>query len=234
VLHQQHGHVPLALHAAQDFGQRRRLVDVEARRRLVRQEQARLAGQGPAELDEAAVPEAQGGHGHLRQVLEADELEHGVDGLHLVGLHATFVEQVLPQRAVAAPGPLGHDHVVAHGQVGEDLDALERPADPEPGAQVGGQLVDGLPAEVHAAGARAQLAAHAVEQRRLAGAVRAHEPDRLPRRHRQRHVVEGLHAAELDRDRPRFEQPRAARGPQRRGARPGGRLRHRPRPRSAG
>ncbi len=45
-------------------------------------------------------------------------------------------EHVLPQRAVARADALGDEQVVARRHAGEQLDALERARDAEPGAAV--------------------------------------------------------------------------------------------------
>ncbi len=93
--------------------------------------------------------------------------------------------------------PLGDQEVVAHGHVGEHLDPLVRAADAEAGPPVGGQADQRRPVEDDLAHLGAQLPADAVEQRRLAGAVRA-RPGRRSRRRAtsKRDVVHGLDPAE--------------------------------------
>src|ERR1022692_5331204 len=113
--------------------------------------------------------------------------------------------------------------MVAHTELGEHLDALERTPDAEPGAPVGGETIDGLAVESHAAPVGTQLTAQAVEQRRLAGAIGPHEAEDLTRLHRHGDVVQRLNTAEALGDRPCFEQGRPAwrgvRGDVRRGVR---------------
>ena len=87
-----------------------------------------------------------------------DQVEHRVDVGELLGTGLAHVQQVLPQRPVTTPGPLGHDHVVAHRQLGEHLDALEGPPDPEPGPHVGGHVVEDVPVERHRPAARGAAA----------------------------------------------------------------------------
>ena len=55
VLDQEHGRAALALHGAQHRGHLGRLVQVEPRRRLVGQQDLRLGGQRPGQLDQPAV-----------------------------------------------------------------------------------------------------------------------------------------------------------------------------------
>ena len=60
VLDQEDGRAPLALDRAQDGGHLGRLVQVEPGRRLVGQQDLRLGGQGPGQLDQPAVARARG------------------------------------------------------------------------------------------------------------------------------------------------------------------------------
>ncbi len=128
------------------------------------------------------MTEAEGGHGHVGHLGQTHEVEHGLDMGELLGLGLAHVQQVLPQRPVATAGPLGHDHVVAHRQLGEHLDALEGAPDPEPGPHVRRHVVEDVPVERHRATARTELPAQAIEQRGLARPVGAHQADGLARR----------------------------------------------------
>ena len=82
--------------------------------------------------------------------------------------------------------------VVAERQVlVDDLDAVPARVD---------RLVQdelGCPSIAHGAVARAEVAGDHLDQRRLAGAVVAHQADDLARLERQRHVVDGLDGAEM-------------------------------------
>ena len=126
------------------------LLAVEARRRLVEQQQPRLGHQRPADLDQPALPEA--------QVLDrlVGERERGRAGrapashaLELVGRRPAPPDQVLPEPPVAAPDPLGDEEVLAHRGPAEQLDALERAADAPAGPLVDGQAADVVAVEQH-------------------------------------------------------------------------------------
>src|SRR5262249_4010204 len=72
----------------------------------------------------------------------------------------------------------------------DDLDAvaprIDRPAQH-----------DLLPLELHRPGGRQEVAGDHLDQRRLAGAVVAHQPDHFTRLKRQRHVVDRVNRAEV-------------------------------------
>ena len=89
-----------------------------------------------------------------------------------------------------------------HAQVLGDGEARERPRQLEAarqaaaGALVRGEPVDALAVEAHRAGLVGERAADAVDQRRLARAVRADQADALARRDREIDAVERDEAAE--------------------------------------
>ena len=88
-------------------------------------------------------------------------------------------EDVAPPLAFAPADPVGDHEVVAHGRVGEQFDPLEGAADAEPGAFVDPQAGDVGAVELDDAAVGSQDAEDAVEERRLAGAVRADQSDAL-------------------------------------------------------
>ena len=85
------------------------------------------------------------------------------------GVGPAPVAEVLPQPAVAAPGPLGHQQVLPHGHVGEDLDPLVGAADARAGP-AGRRASRSMLVAVQRDRALLgpELAADAVEQRGLA------------------------------------------------------------------
>ena len=114
------------------------LVAVEARRRLVEQQQLRLGHQRAPDLDQAADAEAQ----RLdRAVGDGIEPEQRRASRRRASCSSAFGpprnEQVLPQRAAPVAHALGDEEVLARRHPREQLDALERAADAEPGALVG-------------------------------------------------------------------------------------------------
>ena len=112
------------------------LADIEAGRRLVGHEKARLACKGPTELHEPAVPEAECCDGSVRDVGEPDQLEHLLHPGELVLGGAGLVEKVPPETGVTLLRTLCDEEVLGDGQCREDLDPLEGPRDPEPGPAV--------------------------------------------------------------------------------------------------
>src|SRR3546814_20952638 len=82
-------------------------------------------------------------------------------------------EGASPESSVVPLNPVGHDQVVAHRAVREELDALERAADTPAGPLVHRQARDVVAVELHPAGVGLEHAEDAVEEGRLARAVRS-------------------------------------------------------------
>ena len=143
-----------------------------------------------ADLDQATPTEAERLDRPFRHVVEAQEVERALRPLLLVGVGPPEVQEVLHQPTVPAPGALGHEHVVADAHAGEELDALEGPPEAQTGPPVDGQAGDVALVEDDPACLGSEDAEEAVEERRLARAVRADEADRLTRRHLEGDVVE--------------------------------------------
>src|SRR4029077_2695272 len=119
----------LLMHRAQCLRERAGLLAVEPRRWLVEQEEPWLGHERASDLHEAAATEAEGLDRPVGVGGEAEQRERRVDARALLRVGASDAEDVLPQRAVAAPGALGDHEVLAHGHAGEQLDALKRPRD---------------------------------------------------------------------------------------------------------
>src|SRR5262249_32347410 len=90
----------------------------------------------------------------------------------------------------------GEDQVLAHGELGEDLQQLERAAHAEAVEIARAHAGDGVAVEVHVAGARRELAEDAVEQGRLAAAVRTDDAEDLAGAHLGREAGHRDDAAE--------------------------------------
>ena len=102
-----------------------------------------------------------------------------------------------PARLPQPRAALGHGRdVLLDRHVREQLQILERAADAEPRDLPVRQADDGLAEPEHLAAVRHQLAGHQVEQRGLAGAVGADQRGDDAGAQRERHVVDGLEAAE--------------------------------------
>ena len=100
--------------------------------------------------------------------------------------------------------------VVAHRHGLEQGKILKRPTDPETGNAMARQLQQTLACEVNGAGAGLIEAAQTIEERRLAGAVRADQAADLPGLDIERDIVEGHDPAEAHRQSFDAEQWRAA------------------------
>ena len=180
MLDEQDGEALLGLDRAQRLGQRRRLGAVEARRRLVEQQQPGLGHQRPADLDEPSLAEAEPLDRLVGEVGEPEQLEHLVAAGDLVGPG--------PPAADRGPSRTGRRRRRTRSamsrcsrtvRVGEQLDALERAPDAAPGPLVHGEPGDVVAVELDGAAVAAEHPEQAVEERRLAGAVRADEADPL-------------------------------------------------------
>ena len=97
----------------------------------------------------------------------------------------SFQSRPVPRRARSAT-----KQVVAHGHAAEELDALERPSEAEPGSPVDRGAGDVAAVEHDGPAVGPEHAEQAVEEGGLARAVRADEPDRLARLDGDRDVVE--------------------------------------------
>ncbi len=91
-----------------------------------------------------------------------------------------------------------HD-VVERAHAEEDLQVLERAREAAPRQLLGHEAGDVLAGKPHPPLRRQVEAGHQVEQRGLAGAIRSDDREHQARLDRQAHVVDGLHAAEGDR-----------------------------------
>ena len=151
-------------------------LGVQVGQRLVKKQHARLhhqrAGQGHALLLAAGelVGHAAFHAAHLHQV------QHGLNPLLDLGLGN------LPE--LEAVG-----HVVKHIVMREQRIALEHHGGV---ALVGGQLVDGLAAQVDFALVRALKAGHHAQRRRLSAAGGAQKRHEAARRNVQRHIMHGV------------------------------------------
>ena len=120
--------------------------------------------------------------GHLPGPLLEDR-EEGLD-LRLGGVDAVLVLADQPRR---------QPQVLRDRQRGEHALAAGHQRDAAVGGDVGGEVGDVLALEVHGAGLRADEAADALQQRRLAGAVGAEQGDDLAGGHVEVDLEQDLH-----------------------------------------
>ena len=109
-----------------------------------------------------------------------------------------------PEQAAGDPvadvAVLGDEEVLEDGEAADEADVLEGAADAADRALVGPQVGHVLAADADVARGRRVEAGHAVEERGLAGAVGADEADDLVLVDGEADVLQGLQAAEADRD----------------------------------
>ena len=173
----------LAHHAEELFG----LVRVEARRRLVEDEDPRRRDvKRPADR---------------RHLLDRDRI--GAQGLRHVDLDVEVVEDPggpavhrPPIDPTPAPRRAPDQDVLGHRKVRAEIDLLVDGADPDGLGVLGGSDVDVLPVEGDGAGIRPLDAGQDLDQRGLAGAVLADEGVDLAWCQVEVHALEGLHAGE--------------------------------------
>src|SRR5512140_1643004 len=197
VLHEQHRDA----HVADPRDQPSHLVrfpHVQPGRGFIEQEGLRLAGERPADLDDA-----------LLAVGEADRLRSGMgaDAEQLHDLKALLPDSplLLPrERQVQHPGvesppavDVAADHdVLEDRHFRKEPDVLERPHHAAGGNLAGRQAVDLRPPENDLAGIGRKEAGDQVEDRRLPGAVRTDQRLDRSRGDIEGKVVDGLEAAE--------------------------------------
>ena len=163
---------------------------VESRRRLVEQQHARLRRECPSQLDEARRTGREPVDAVFGHCLQSDPLEN------LVGDHG---RGPLPIVRPSASHLRRHEDVLPRGQAPERLEPLERAADPEPGPLMGLAARDVATVELDPARVRPEQPGDDVEQRRLARPVGADQPGDVTDLDVDRHLAEGLQAAEADR-----------------------------------
>ena len=194
--------IPDSVDGADALDQVGTLGGVHAGGGLVEQQQPRLGGQGAGDLDQTLRAVGKTGRGQMRHRLQP----HGSEGLHgpfprplLFSALMRQTEPAGPQSRALVPVAADED-VLEHGHVGVDAQVLEGAGHAETGGVRGREMSDVLAGEAHGAGGQLLQTADRVEERRLAGAVRADERDYPSGRHLERDLVDGLQATEVDRE----------------------------------
>src|SRR4030095_9034502 len=183
-----------ALDLIQLHQQLAQLIDeagVDARARLVEQHEARRRHEGHCDVDQLLLAVRQRAGIKMRDMLQPEQLDH------LVAMRATsrvgLGHQPRAQRALEFLR--GDDQVVAHRELAEYLQRLERPAHATPRQLQRRHAGDVLAAEFDLPGGGGDLSQDAVEQRRLARAVGADDADDLAGADRHADAVDGLDGA---------------------------------------
>src|SRR5213595_2243048 len=123
-------------------------------------------------------PPGGGVRGDGRQVEEREQLARALADLRLLAPHPRQAQRVAEEVAARATVDADH-HVLEHGERREQREVLEGAADAEVGDAVRRQRQQRAVAEADVPPLWRVEPAQAVEQRRLAGAVGADEPDDL-------------------------------------------------------
>src|SRR5262249_27951831 len=166
------------------------------------QQQPRPTGHGARQLDPLERAEREPGSrmvGHRRELEEAEQLHGGVVHLALLTAHAAQAERVRQKPAVRARANADHD-VLQHGQRREQRVILERPTDAQRGNVVRPEAEDRAAGQEDRALARSIEPADAVEEGRLAGAVRTDQADDLAFADVEGDAIERDDTAETHRD----------------------------------
>src|SRR5664279_3485815 len=111
--------------------------------------------------------------------------------------------------AMVRPAERRDHDVLEDRQAREGFDDLERPGETAATDLVRLEAVDPLALEEDLSGRERKIAVDEIEDRRLAGAVRPDEAEEVAFFDRERHVADGLEAAEPLRDAPEFEEAHA-------------------------
>src|SRR3954454_15856172 len=201
-------HSPLIANPANEGAQVADLAVIEPAGRFVQQQQLRLRREGASQLDPLAGAERQARRRAGRHWLKIEQAKQRPGGLgqrRLVaprpGQPQGVADEIAPAACVAADAD-----VVEHRLRREQRQVLEGAADADLGDTMRRPVDDRAAFKQNIAAVRRVEAADAVEQRRLAGAVRADQPEDLPRLDREGDTVEGDDAAEAKRDLANFEQ----------------------------
>ena len=151
------------------------LLLVHARHHFVQQQQFRLAGERTRQLDALLLAVGQRADDGVADVLDLEEFDDVLDPLPRLDLLAAGAaeEHHGIQHAGAQMGVAAGQDVLDHGAVLEQRQVLKGAADAERGEPRGRDGREIVAVEHDAAAARPQHAGDHVEQRGLAGAVRA-------------------------------------------------------------
>ena len=178
------------------------LLDVEAGGGLVEQQQLGIGAERAGELGHLAHAVGQVDDEAVAVLLQVEEVDRLLDGLAMLDLHAPHrrQEQQLGEEVRLLVGMPRQQQVLQQRRVLEQLDVLEGAGDAQRGDAVRRHVGDVGAVEHQLAAGRLVDAAHQVEDRGLAGAVGADDGEDLALADVEGHAVDGLDAAEVDRE----------------------------------
>jgi hypothetical protein len=167
----------------------RGVLVVQARGRLVQDEQPDVLGQRLGDLDQLLLPDAELADGGDRVLVEAHRAEQPTG----LGVGAVPVDEPAPAAPLVAQEDVLGDRQVRHQR---ELLVDDR----DPGAlavpDVGERHRPAVEADLAVVGARRVHPGQHLHERGLAGAVLAADRVDLAAAHRERHVLQRLHAGE--------------------------------------
>ena len=198
---------------SRDLAQHQGLVaEVEARGRLVHDQDRRLLRQRPGDQHELALAAGEPGVVGVGQILDVQSGQRGAGGRE-VGL-ARLCEEPEPRRTTHQDdlqGGVGEGRRVGLGHIGDTA-----------GNFGPGEAGDRLPGQEHPSALRRQQSEQRLEQRRLAGPVGAEQAEHRAGAGRERDVRPDLVPRIADRQVPRLDRHAHARRPRARSHRKNG------------
>ena len=168
---------------------------------FIEQQQFRRVGERARELDPFTNPERQRARRTVRNAFEAEFLDQRVGALGDLSFLAPRQRKAkrIGQKSAARHRVRADAHVLAHGHGRKQSDVLERPRDAERNELMPGDAGKRPPVEHDRPCSRIIEARDAIEEGRLACAVRADQAADRAARDLEGNVLERRHAAEPDR-----------------------------------
>ena len=194
VLDEDDRELAVAMQPANELGDFVGFLVAHSGRRLVQQQQPGAQRQRHGDLGGALIAVGELAHEPVGLVGEPGEAQRLFDpALQFRALRAADPgAQPKPRRHLGADA-----HVLPHAQLRKDLGDLEGARHAELDPRVRRHSGDVAPVEYHAACGRREQATDEIEERGLAGAVRADHRPQFSLRHRKRDVADGREPAEM-------------------------------------
>ncbi len=190
----QHDRQPVAAQAADELGERRRLLRIQTTERLIEHDQLRPSRECSRDLEASLRLARQELRRPIRDRSQTDALEER-QGLSVAGIAAASEPEEQAQWPCAVL-PERHGDVLRRAQVLERPRRLEHLREARSGDLMGRRARDLAPVEDDASAVGRGEAGEAVAARGLPGAARPEEPEGMPLFRRERHAVERDLAAE--------------------------------------
>src|SRR2546426_1529363 len=198
VIDQQHRDVEPLPHRVQQLRQTRRLLRVEAGRRLVQQQQPRPHRERARDLDTPLDPRRQVARQRACGTVEVEHVKDRACAFHRRAFRVRGERQMerVAERVAPAERVHRHDQVLGDGHRAPQLEVLKCARDAEARSHVRRRIDQRVAFEEDRALVRGDDAGDAVEERRLAGAVGTDQAEDLAAVQVQRHSVQSDDSAE--------------------------------------